>query len=373
MMNQVLADQPSNGCYGADGGPYRGAVNQFQQSACGTGSNSCGLDACGQCNYCPWYASAQALIMGRSDARRFWTSNEPPPDEVIQLSNSQVPLEWKWGGEIRFGRRFCCCCVPYAVEAVYWTTDPFTGSQTTVNPTPGGYVNTPLNLNELYFNGTSAEAWFNGAQSHTVTRRDEFHNVEVNLIREQMAWACDSPWDIGWSVGVRYFRFQERLTFESLAFDGVSDAYFSDQITNDLVGAQFGFDAAYNVGGGLRAFITPKVGIYDNFINSNFDAKAQTGGGAYVDGTGPYPGTPFPVHGSSTSISFLTQIDVGADWQFTRNWSARVGYRVVAITGMGLADDQYPQYMCDTPEIANVQHVSCLVLHGAFVGATYNF
>ena len=55
------------------------------------------------------------------------------------------------------------------------------------------------------------------------------------------------------------------------------------------------------------------------------------------------PGYPdFPAHGTTTGIAFLTQIDVGADWQFTRNWSARAGYRVVAITGMGLADDQFP-------------------------------
>ena len=47
---------------------------------------------------------------------------------------------------------------------------------------------------------------------------------------------------------------------------------------------------------------------------------------------------------------------MGTEWQFTRNWSARAGYRVVAITGMGLADDQFPQYMVDTPEIANIQH-----------------
>ena len=72
-------------------------------------------------------------------------------------------------------------------------------------------------------------------------------------------------------------------------------------------------------------------------------------------------------------MSFLSQIDLGAEWQFTRNLSARAGYRVVAITGTGLADDQFPQYMVDTPEIANIQHCSSLVLHGAFAGLTYCF
>jgi hypothetical protein len=50
-----------------------------------------------------------------------------------------------------------------------------------------------------------------------------------------------------------------------------------------------------------------------------------------------------------------------------------VGYRVVAATGIGLADNQLPQYMVDIPEIANIDHNGQLILHGAFMGITYNF
>ena len=31
-----------------------------------------------------------------------------------------------------------------------------------------------------------------------------------------MNCCCDSPWDIGWSMGVRYFRFEENLSIGSL-------------------------------------------------------------------------------------------------------------------------------------------------------------
>ncbi len=227
VMNQVLADQPCNGCAGANGcGPYRGAMSQFEQSACGANGNACGLDGCDQADFCRWYASAEVLVMSRSDGRRFWTSYDDS-DERIQLGNSQIPLEWKWGGKVSLGRRFCCGCVPYAIEATYWTTDAFSGSQLT--EVSGGLVSTPLNLNYLTFNGASAEDWFFGAQHQVVTRSDELHNVEINLIREPLAWACNSPWDVGFSVGVRYFRFQDQLTFASLANDSVSDAYFSER------------------------------------------------------------------------------------------------------------------------------------------------
>ena len=375
VMNQMLAEQNCGNCdAGNCGGVYRGAVGQFEQAACGPcAPQGCGFDG----YYCPWYASAAALVMGRSDGRRLWTSYLDGSPEV-QLENSQVPMAWKWGGEVRFGRRFCCGCTPYALEATFWATEAFTGSRTT-SLYPTSYVSTPLNIDNINFVipgvGTlPATTFFSGARSHTVERRNEFYNFEINLIREQLAWSYDSPWDIGWSVGVRYFRFQESLTFSSISHDADADAYFKDTINNNLVGVQFGFDAAYNVMNNVRLFITPKIGVYDNFIDSRFEARARSGTGSYVDGTVDVTGYPnFPATGSSSGIAFLTQIDIGADWQFSRNWSARAGYRVVAVTGMGLADEQFPQYMCDTPEMANPQHYSSLVLHGAFLGATYNF
>jgi hypothetical protein len=352
MMNQMMAEQ-GNGC------------------AAGCNNGSCDQNVlCGQENYCPWYASLSAIVVGRSDGRRLWTSHVAG-SESIQLTNTQLGMEWKWGGEVRFGRRFCCDCVPYAIEASYWTADPFTAYQST--SVTGGYVSTPLDLNSMTFNGTDARNWFDGAQEHRLWRRDEFHNVEINLVREQLAWCSDSCWDIGWSLGVRYFRFQDYLQFGSRAFLGTSwddlpnTAYLSDRITNNLVGPQIGFDAAYRIGDSLRVFVSPKFGIFNNYLDSDF--TAATGNG--IVATGPYGN--FPAHGTRNAISFLTQIDVGADWRFARNWSVKAGYRVLAVTGVGLADDQFPQYINDIPEIENVAHYSSLVLHGAFLGLTYNF
>ena len=134
------------------------------------------------------------------------------------------------------------------------------------------------------------------------------------------------------------------------------------------MGVQFGFDAAYCLGCGVRFFISPKVGIYDNFMDSNFQART----GDWINGHTDDYGS-FPACGTKNGLAFLTQIDVGVDWQFSRCWSARAGYRVVAITGVALADSQFPQYINDIPDIQNVQHTDSLVLHGAFFGITYNF
>jgi hypothetical protein len=317
--------------------------------------------------------------LGRSDGRRAWTSYADS-DKTHELGSNQFGLEWKWGGEVSFGRRFCCADVPYAVEATYWTTEPFSGYQAISNP--GGYVSTSLGLQSMLFvlpiqqmmlAFVPAESWFMDAQEQRVWRRDEFHNLEINVIGGQWARASGSPWEVGWSAGLRYFRFQEDLRFGSLRAGsnwgdngGADEAYLSDNITNNLFGVQCGFDVAYDLYG-VRMFLAPKIGVYNNYLDSTF--QARTGNG--VDASGPYGS--FPVHSTRNGLAWLAQIDTGAEWQFARNWSVRAGYRVVAVAGMGLADDQFPQYIVDTPEIADIQHSGSLVLHGAFAGATYRF
>lgn len=368
MISQVLADQGAGGCYSDNGcSVYRGAMGQYEQAACGPQADACAYDG----GYCPWYASVSALVMGRSDGSGQWTSYKTT-DLKQQAGYSQFPMSWKWGGEVRFGRRFCCGCTPYAVEASYWTTEALTGYKSTTFP--GDTVNTVLNVNNITFMGLPANTWFQGAGEQTLSRRDEYHNIEVNLVREQLAWACDSPWDIGWSVGVRYFRFQDSLVYDSImpgrTAGGIYDAYLSDNCTNNLVGVQFGFDAAYNIWNGVRLFITPKVGIYNNYIDSTFQAQL---GDHVTNGVSTPYGVTYPVHATRNAVSFLTQIDLGADWQFTRNWSVRGGYRIVAVSGIGFADDQFPQAITDIPQLQSVDNPSSLVLTGAFFGLTYNF
>ena len=72
-------------------------------------------------------------------------------------------------------------------------------------------------------------------------------------------------------------------------------------------------------------------------------------------------------------FSVLSQIDVGLDWQITQRLGARVGYRVVAITGVGLADNQIPLYLNDIPAIQDIDRNGSLLVHGAFAGMTYCF
>jgi hypothetical protein len=230
----------------------------------------------------------------------------------------------------------------------------------------------------------NAQAWFDNAAEHRLWRRDEVHNVEANFVRGQWCYGQDSPWDLGWSMGVRYFRFQESWRFGTLAkgvppqtFEwgedgGLYEAYLNDRITNNLIGPQLGFELGYNMGNCLRFYMMPKVGIYNNNISNNFQAYLGNGAKATPTADSGVTGT-YPVNSSTNCLSFLTQIDVGVDWKFARQWSAQVGYRVVAVSSIGLADAQIPFYIVDIPAIADIDRNSDLILHGAFVSLAYNF
>jgi hypothetical protein len=362
------------------------SVTQSPQSSCS--DNSCD-DLGGSFNACPWYASLSGLAISRNSPNKVWCTNEPPPFEFRQIMNfDQAQTSWKFGGEIRFGRRFCCetcdpCSAPsgyWAVEANYWTTAAFDGFASITNPN-GPTVNTPFVVGNLDFMGVNATTWFNGAAQQAVWRHDEIQSVEISFVRGQWANVYGSNWDFAFNVGPRFFRFEESLMFGSLQATGNPDwsqnggaaaAYLTDHIINNLWGAQTGFDLGYNfAGGALRMFVVPKVGIYNNNINNTFTAQLGNGAVATIN----YAGQPggFPVESSTNALAFMSQIDVGAEWFFAQRWSARVGYRVVAISGIGLADNQFPTYVNAVDEIADIDTNGDLLLHGAFATITFNF
>ena len=135
-------------CYGGCGGSYSGAMNRFDQAACGGCSGGCGCGGyCGGDNCCTWYGDVCALVMGRSDGRRVWTSYVNN-DVTQQLTNTQFGMPWEWGGEVTIGHRFCCGCVPWAIEATYWTTESSSNCQVTTNPAG---VSTPLVIQPMMF------------------------------------------------------------------------------------------------------------------------------------------------------------------------------------------------------------------------------
>lgn len=348
---------------------------------------SCGAGYLGDAPPSPWYASITALTLGRDKGNRVFTTYET--NDVSNNELLDLPFSWRWGGEVRFGRRFCRGCRgTAALEATYWATESFNGFES-LSLAPPNSLSTPLNVSFIemldpwaappdsaYRDGT---AWFDAAASHRLWRHYEIHNVEINALLGRGYDPAQSSWDINWLVGVRFFRFREGLNFGSVAWGyqwgeggGVYEAYIRDQVTNDLVGVQFGFDANYRLLSKCRLFMAPRFNISNNQIDNFYNIHRGDGSPARPTAASNQTGS-FPVHSSENQVAFLMQTDVGLQWDFSANWSARIGYRVVAVTGVALADNQIPFYTVDIPAVADIDGNGDLILHGAYVGASYNF
>jgi hypothetical protein len=357
------------------GGLFAGPCNQYQQAAtaCTSGyGDACVTNNCGApCN--PWYAGVTALVVGRNCANRVWTTYETGNEPNQLMNTCDIGQKWRFGGEVRLGRRFCCD--QWALEVSYWTADPFQGTHSMTNPAG---VSTPLSTGFLAFAGDPVGNYFDGAAEHRLWRREEFHNVEVNLFRNQL-W-CDGycPLSVDVLGGFRFFRFEESLTFATLQGGcvwgqngGRNQAYLNDVVENNLWGAQIGFNCQYRLAQCFTLNIMPKFGLYDNHITNNF--RLYRGDG--VSAVSTHPGVPggYPVRDVTDQVSFLTQIDIGCEWYFAPRWSLTAGYRVVAITGMALADHQITHYLVDLPEVSHTKTNGDLILHGAYLGVTYSF
>jgi hypothetical protein len=380
----------------APGGPAPGCAS------CG-GGGGC-LAGCGA--ECPWFVTLYGLGMTRDKANHLYTSAQT---NALQNQWDYDHFPWSGGGEITFGHRFGCCN-QWGIEATYWTLAELSGE----GCTPAGCLyNTPFTMRWVEMQGTvnstgtgctTAEEWFDNSPCHQVMRMDDVQNIEINVLRFNLcggssgccggggcgsfggcgSCGCDSPLSVDFLMGFRFFRFRDRLIFQAehgaYCDDQVTPSPYAgdwitlyDQIANNLWGFQIGCNAQYRLCRCLSVFVAPKVGIFDNHMTLDYNLFAM-GQNCYYQGSSPtYKPLDYPIHSCGDGFSVLSQIDIGLNWQVSCHWEATAGFRLLAITGMGLADNQVPFYGNDTLAVANIDKNGSLLLYGAFGGLTYRF
>jgi len=320
-----------------------------------------------------WYVSGAGLIMTRDDPNGVWTTfDNATLARLMQTTDAKV--DWRGGYEVKLGGRFGPAN-DWAIEGDYWTIDRFSGSA--IETAGAGSLGTPLVVNGISFGGINGDTFFNDATSQRLLRTNRLQSAEVNLTHTFSYFdpCCWSPFDFTVSAGPRYLQFDETLTFGSLASGGtwganggVDEAYLSDHVFNTLIGAQFGVDAGYRVARSFRLFVAPKIGFYYNHVETRFDAVRGDGVRAI-----PVAGGSYPFYADTEGFSFLSQIDAGLEWQFACRCTAFLGYRLVAATGIGLADHQLPVDAVDFASLSEVRHNGNLLVHGAFAGLRVEF
>jgi len=358
--------------------PYATNPSSLSQndSGCTTGSPSCVPE-----NLCQpkprglWYASAAGLVMGRNKPNRVWTTYENNNNANQLMNTRDVDPDWTGGADLRLGRYIACN--RWAIELGYWSVDNFSASSSQTN---ANSVSSPLQFNDLEFAvGDPVQDYFDSAAEHRLSRRNELHNVELNLIQSDLTISPDSVWTHRMLMGIRFFKFDEDLIFSTLdqggtwgGNGGLDEVSMSSSVENNLLGVQLGCLFQRRLGSRARFFVTPKVGVYNNRIENRFDLRRGDGTAAVPSSFSNVSGS-YPVESATDVVSFLTEIDAGIEWQLSHNWSIYGGYRVIAISGIGLSDNQIPQYIVDIPEIADIDTNGSLVLQGAFAGLRYRF
>jgi hypothetical protein len=391
VPNSGLTPIP-NGNAGPNGSWIMPPDAGYDNGCGGCGYSCCGCDpCCGCCPESPWFFSVVALMMARSDGDSHVLTVDRDHQEV-PLLNSSMDMPWRAGGELRFGRSFLGGM--WAVEGAYWTMAQFDGARDAASTDPYGTVSAycsnfnqaagTLGAQNVTIGGIDALQFFDSApQPHRVSRTSNIQNVEINALWRPLSPCCApccAPWDFTFVVGPRFFRFDDALLFESystITVGGVTQAsyaYFRDQMTNTLCGAQAGFDGGVMLLPRLRLFFAPKIGLYNNHIEADYDLAGRLGAGALQSALSNTPGYPnYPASGSKNTLATLTQADVGIDWNFAGNWTARIGYRLVAVTGVALADSQIPIYLTDTPTLLDMHRHDSLLIHGGFAGLGCRF
>ncbi len=313
--------------------------------------------------------------MSRDGNDPVWTSFRATVDNAALLGTPNVdPTDWKGGFEATFGRRLDCNC---QVEATYWTLDADNNSLTVVDAT--NRVDSALDFNRLdfYIGGIAngVNGFFDGAQAHRLSMRNEIHNLEVNFRgAAPTCWYPCQTLRLSWLAGFRYFRFSEGFEFASstnapgFGIDPSNEAYYNVDVDNNLVGFQIGCRGECRAACRLTLFAESRFGVYYNYITH--DTTLNTGEGIYaVDQFGKS----WNINTDKHDFSTLAQLDLGGRYRFAGNWSVFLSYRLIAVSGVALSTTQVPQFISDYNGIQNINSSGHLFLHGAVGGVSCQY
>jgi hypothetical protein len=184
---------------------------------------------------------------------------------------------------------------------------------------------------------------------------------------------CGPRWSCSSSIGARYFRFDDDYMFNAewemydyaggaTTGDTGSLAYYTD-LTNELVGFQFGGNGCYHCGccGRLALHLGANAGVYANFIEMD----------QYFNGQVRDMGTleSYNVMAEDDNYSFMGELRLGASYQCTCHCRLYGGYRAFGVTGVAVNYNQYTS----TTDMPTINCDGSLFLHGVQSGVEFMY
>lgn len=329
---------------------------------------------------CNWFGSASNLYMTRDRGNHYTFSYGTLAEDIQHTNTRDSAMGWSYGYDFRFGRYFNC--ERNAVEVVYWSLFPGNEVSQTVSADVTGNLNGILNWDALDYGGLSADNYVNVAGPvdgvHQIERSFDFQNIEINVW--QFCTTCGgggcecSRYRFNWIAGARYFRFHENLVFGADANDSTmsyenDEIFYNIDIDNDLIGFQIGNELEYCLNHKWTLDMGVKLGVYHNRISH----ISEIGGGLGVAtiNNGPFNGREFWVSNSKDDIALLGEANIGVEYCINPCWTATVGYRAFAVTGVALPAEQIYPDLRGINDVEIIDSNGSLILHGGYAGLEY--
>jgi hypothetical protein len=333
--------------------------SQFEQSvqAEWTDCNDSGA-TCGH-----WFGSVGGMVIGRNRPNAFTTTTNNISGASV-LNTQDAGANWTGGWQITAGYMAggCCGSGP-GFGFTYWGLGEMPGFAQANSATND--LSTTIDTTGVSIGADPASNFFVDSASQRISRSDQASNFEANLYFG--TWNFNR-WTVVPFVGFRYFRFEEQLSFGGLEGGavwgqngGADEAYLDFRTTNNLYGGQFGTYANYWVTDRFGLFLGPKVGLFGNQMIGR--TRLYTGDGIEAYNISAY----------KSDFSLLGEVDTGFNVFLRPSLFVYMGYRVVGVANIALADNQFQSDLSDTQGFGQVKQNGDLILHGVMMGAGWMF
>ncbi|MBL8889474.1 MAG: BBP7 family outer membrane beta-barrel protein [Planctomycetaceae bacterium] len=344
---------------GYDQGYYEDGYRNGRGPGSGGSRISRFFDKCGRDVYT--VVGTRWLYMRRdgSDYRELSYENPMPTDRLLV---SDADLGHQHGVEAFIVRQDDC---GQGWEGRYWGLLSQTNTATLGNM-PITQL-TGLNLVNIGPWGTAA-GLFNTADYHSVQRSSEFHSFEWNLLNHASVCA-NNNWLYRGIFGLRVLRFRDALQYSAhsatgfgLGFNSVN---YSILTRNTFLGAQAGGSGEYCVTDKLRLGVGANAGIGTNFMEADQTIANSNGVVGIVPGFGNYS-----IMNEDNDLAVFGEFDARMYYHVSCNWRLSVGYRLLGLAGVALAQEQIPNTISD---LSYVKRDGGLLLHGITLGAEFSY
>ena len=155
--------------------------------------------------------------------------------------------------------------------------------------------------------------------SNSITRDTEIHNVEFNFVKQSKSRFLGMPVSTNETLfGARALQFEESLLFETDAFGpGFTEPTGNFPRTqNLLIGIQIGRRIDKQLFGKFGTTGFGKLGVYNN--------RSEVRNTGFND--------------TKDDVAFIGEADFAGTYTFNSHVRAKVGYRILAVTDLAIAD-----------------------------------